>query len=191
MKRKIAIFASGTGSNALNLITYFSEHPLAEVVLLVSNNPNAGALQHAARLNVPSAVFDKAAFNRPEIILSCLQQHGIDLIVLAGFLLHIPTFLVEAFPQSIINLHPALLPKFGGKGMYGMHVHRAVKEAGETLTGITIHYINEHYDEGMIIAQYSCPVEADDTPETIAQKVHELEYRYYPLVIEQLLSAAE
>ncbi|HIU55098.1 MAG TPA: phosphoribosylglycinamide formyltransferase [Candidatus Gallibacteroides avistercoris] len=191
MKRKIAIFASGTGSNALNLITYFSEHPLAEVVLLVSNNPNAGALQHAARLNVPSAVFDKAAFNRPEIILSCLQQHGIDLIVLAGFLLHIPTFLVEAFPQSIINLHPALLPKFGGKGMYGMHVHRAVKEAGETLTGITIHYINEHYDEGMIIAQYSCPVEADDTPETIAQKVHRLEYRYYPLVIEQLLSAAE
>ncbi len=191
MKRKIAIFASGTGSNALNLITYFSEHPLAEVVLLVSNNSNAGALQHAARLNVPSAVFDKAAFNRPEIILSCLQQHGIDLIVLAGFLLHIPTFLVEAFPQSIINLHPALLPKFGGKGMYGMHVHRAVKEAGETLTGITIHYINEHYDEGMIIAQYSCPVEADDTPETIAQKVHRLEYRYYPLVIEQLLSAAE
>ena len=191
MKRRIAIFASGTGSNALNLITYFSEHPLAEVVLLVSNNPNAGALQHAARLNVPSAVFDKAAFNRPEIILSCLQQHGIDLIVLAGFLLHIPTFLVEAFPQSIINLHPALLPKFGGKGMYGMHVHRAVKEAGETLTGITIHYINEHYDEGMIIAQYSCPVEADDTPETIAQKVHRLEYRYYPLVIEQLLSAAE
>ena len=191
MKRKIAIFASGTGSNALNLITYFSEHPLAEVVLLVSNNPNAGALQHAARLNVPSAVFDKAAFNRPEIILSCLQQHGIDLIVLAGFLLHIPTFLVEAFPQSIINLHPALLPKFGGKGMYGMHVHRAVKEAGETLTGITKHYINEHYDEGMIIAQYSCPVEADDTPETIAQKVHRLEYRYYPLVIEQLLSAAE
>ena len=191
MKRKIAIFASGTGSNALNLITYFSEHPLAEVVLLVSNNPNAGALQHAARLNVPSAVFDKAAFNRPEIILSCLQQHGIDLIVLAGFLLHIPTFLVEAFPQSIINLHPALLPKFGGKGMYGMHVHRAVKEAGETLTGITIHYINEHYDEGMIIAQYSCPVEADDTPETIAQKVHRLEYRYYPMVIEQLLSAAE
>ena len=191
MKRKIAIFASGTGSNALNLITYFSEHPLAEVVLLVSNNSNAGALQHAARLNVPSAVFDKAAFNRPEIILSCLQQHGIDLIVLAGFLLHIPTFLVEAFPQSIINLHPALLPKFGGKGMYGMHVHRAVKEAGETLTGITIHYINEHYDEGMIIAQYNCPVEADDTPETIAQKVHRLEYRYYPLVIEQLLSAAE
>ena len=191
MKRKIAIFASGTGSNALNLITYFSEHPLAEVVLLVSNNSNAGALQHAARLNVPSAVFDKAAFNRPEIILSCLQQHGIDLIVLAGFLLHIPTFLVEAFPQSIINLHPALLPKFGGKGMYGMHVLRAVKEAGETLTGITIHYINEHYDEGMIIAQYSCPVEADDTPETIAQKVHRLEYRYYPLVIEQLLSAAE
>ena len=191
MKRKIAIFASGTGSNALNLITYFSEHPLAEVVLLVSNNSNAGALQHAARLNVPSAVFDKAAFNRPEIILSCLQQHGIDLIVLAGFLLHIPTFLVEAFPQSIINLHPALLPKFGGKGMYGMHVHRAVKEAGETLTGITIHYINEHYDEGMIIAQYSCPVEAHDTPETIAQKVHRLEYRYYPLVIEQLLSAAE
>ena len=191
MKRKIAIFASGTGSNALNLITYFSEHPLAEVVLLASNNSNAGALQHAARLNVPSAVFDKAAFNRPEIILSCLQQHGIDLIVLAGFLLHIPTFLVEAFPQSIINLHPALLPKFGGKGMYGMHVHRAVKEAGETLTGITIHYINEHYDEGMIIAQYSCPVEADDTPETIAQKVHRLEYRYYPLVIEQLLSAAE
>ena len=191
MKRKIAIFASGTGSNALNLITYFSEHPLAEVVLLVSNNSNAGALQHAARLNVPSAVFDKAAFNRPEIILSCLQQHGIDLIVLAGFLLHIPTFLVEAFPQSIINLHPALLPKFGGKGMYGMHVHRAVKEAGETLTGITIHYINEHYDEGMIIAQYSCPVEADDTPETIAQKVHRLEYRYYPLVVEQLLSAAE
>ena len=191
MKRKNAIFASGTGRNALNLITYFSEHPLAEVVLLVSNNSNAGALQHAARLNVPSAVFDKAAFNRPEIILSCLQQHGIDLIVLAGFLLHIPTFLVEAFPQSIINLHPALLPKFGGKGMYGMHVHRAVKEAGETLTGITIHYINEHYDEGMIIAQYSCPVEADDTPETIAQKVHRLEYRYYPLVIEQLLSAAE
>ena len=191
MKRRIAIFASGTGSNARNLITYFSGHPLAEVVLLVSNNPEAGALQHAARLNVPSAVFDKAGFNRPELILSCLQQHRIDLIVLAGFLLRIPTFLIEAFPKSIINLHPALLPKFGGKGMYGMHVHRAVKEAGETRTGITIHYINEHYDEGEMIAQYSCPVDADDTPEESAQKVHQLEYRYYPQVIEQLLSPAE
>lgn len=190
MKRRIAIFASGTGSNALNLITYFSEHPLAEVVLLVSNNPNAGALQHAARLNVPSVVFDKAAFNRPEAILSCLEQFRIDLIVLAGFLLRIPTFLIEAFPKSIINLHPALLPQFGGKGMYGIHVHRAVKEAGETRTGITIHYINEHYDEGEMIAQYSCPVAADDTPEEIARKVHQLEYRYYPLVIEQLLSPA-
>ena len=191
MKRRIAIFASGTGRNARNLITYFSGHPLAEVVLLVSNNPEAGALQHAARLNVPSAVFDKAGFNRPELILSYLQQHRIDLIVLAGFLLRVPTFLIEAFPKSIINLHPALLPKFGGKGMYGMHVHRAVKEAGETRTGITIHYINEHYDEGEMIAQYSCPVDADDTPEEIAQKVHRLEYRYYPQVIEQLLSPAE
>lgn len=187
MKKRIAVFASGTGSNAKNLIHYFSEHPYAEIALIVSNKPDAGVLQHAIQLKVASVVFNKSDFENRNIILPYLHSFHIDMIVLAGFLLRIPTFLTETFPKNIINLHPALLPKFGGKGMYGMAVHRAVKEAGETETGITVHYVNENYDEGEIIAQYRCSVTTNDTPETIAAKVHQLEYRYYPPIIERLL----
>lgn len=187
MKKRLAVFASGAGSNAENLIRFFARHSDAEIVLIVSNKSDAGVLQHADKLNVPSIVFKKTDFENRDIILPCLQQHRIDIIILAGFLLRVPDFLIEVYPHAIINIHPALLPKFGGKGMYGMHVHRAVKEAGEIQSGITIHYVDEAYDEGDIIAQYTCPVTSEDSPETIAEKVHQLEYQYFPLTIERLL----
>lgn len=188
--KKIAIFASGAGTNAENIAQYFSKNDKIKVALIVSNNPKAGVLERAARLGIPSRTFPKADFTSGEPVAELLRTYEIDFIVLAGFLYMVPDVLLHAFPNRIVNIHPALLPKFGGKGMYGMHVHEAVVAASETETGITIHYINERYDEGTVIFQASCPVLPTDTPEEVAANVHKLEYEYYPKVVEQLLNAS-
>ena len=180
----MAIFVSGSGSNAENIIQYFQETQTAEVVLIVCNNPTAFALQRAVRLQVPALLIDKNTFQKKQTLLEILEAQKIDWIVLAGFLWLVPTYLLRAYPQRVINLHPALLPLYGGKGMYGMHVHEAVKANRDAQTGITIHYANEHYDEGQIIVQASCALSEADTPEQIAQKVHELEYTHFPKAIE-------
>lgn len=182
---RIAVFVSGSGSNAENIVQHFRQTQTGEVALMVCNNPTAFALQRATRLQVPALVIDKKTFQQKQTLLEILQAQRIDWIVLAGFLLLVPPYLLEAYPQRVINLHPALLPKYGGKGMYGMHVHEAVVANHETETGITIHYANEHYDEGQIILQAKCALDASDTPETVAQKIHELEYAHFPKAIEQ------
>ena len=188
MKKNIAIFASGSGTNAENIIRYFQENDLIRVALVLSNRSDAYVLERAHRLQVPSEVFLKEDWVSGEQILALLHEYHIDFIVLAGFLIRVPERLLHAYPDKIINIHPALLPKFGGKGMYGDRVHEAVVAAGEAETGITIHYLNEHFDEGEIIVQYKCPVVAEDTAGDIAKKVHALEYEYYPKVIDSLLS---
>lgn len=186
-KKRIALFASGSGTNAENIIRYFSNHPTIEVVKLYSNNPEAYALTRASNLNIPSAVFTRETYKDPNGLLKDIEALSIDYIILAGFLWLIPSHFVAAFPNKMINIHPALLPKFGGKGMYGMFVHQAVKEANETETGITIHLVNEHYDEGKPLFQASCKVESTDTPEQIAEKVHQLEYIHFPKQIENYI----
>jgi phosphoribosylglycinamide formyltransferase 1 len=183
-KYRIAIFASGSGSNAEEIMKRFQHHPSIEVVLLLSNNPQAYALERAGKYNVPSKVFTRPQFRESEEVIIWLQKRSVTHIVLAGFMWLVPDYLVKSFPHRIINIHPALLPKFGGKGMYGMHVHEAVKEAGEKETGISIHEVNDRYDEGKILFQAVCSVARTDKPEEIAQKVHELEYAHYPGVIE-------
>ena len=185
----IAIFVSGSGTNCENIIRYFKDSEDYHMKLVVSNRTDAFALERARRLGVPSAVVPKAELNKPEGILPLLREYGIDFIVLAGFLPLIPDFLTDAFPRRIVNIHPALLPRHGGKGMWGHHVHQAVKAAGDTETGITIHYVSPVCDGGEIIAQFSTPVATDDTPETIADKVHELEMAHFPEVLEQLWEA--
>ncbi len=185
----IAIFVSGSGTNCENIIRYFKDSEDYRMRLVVSNRVDAFALERAKRLGVPSAVVPKAELNKPEVILPLLREYDIDFIVLAGFLPLIPDFLIDAFPRRIVNIHPALLPRHGGKGMWGHHVHEAVKAAGDTETGITIHYVSPVCDGGEIIAQFSTAVEPDDTPETIADKVHELEMAHFPAVLEQLWSA--
>ncbi len=182
----IAIFVSGSGTNCENIIRYFKGSEDYHMVLVVSNRADAYALERAKRLDVPSAVVPKAELGKPEVILPLLQHYGIDFIVLAGFLPLIPDFLIDAFPRRIVNIHPALLPRHGGKGMWGHHVHEAVKAAGDTETGITIHYVSPVCDGGEIIAQFSTAVEPDDTPEAIADKVHELEMAHFPKVLEAL-----
>ncbi len=184
---KLAVFASGTGSNARQIIQYFKNSSLARVALVVSNKPQAGVLQIAAAENIPTLVIEKETFFRGDGYVPQLQAAGIDLVVLAGFLWKVPQTLINAFPRKIINIHPALLPKYGGKGMYGQFVHQAVKDARELESGITIHYVDEHYDNGDIIFQTSCPLESSDDIHTISQKVQQLEHRYYPQVIEKLL----
>lgn len=187
MIKNIAIFASGSGSNAENIIRYFRENESVRVSLVLSNKSDAYVLERAHRLGVPCGVFPKADWAAGDEILAVLREHRIDFIVLAGFLVRVPDLLLYAYPNKIINIHPALLPKFGGKGMYGERVHQAVVAAGEKETGITIHYINEHYDEGDTIFQATCPVLPDDSPEEVAKKVHALEYKYFPQVIEQVV----
>ena len=184
----IAIFASGNGSNCENLIRYFQQSALADCVLVISNKPDAYALVRAERLNVPTAVISKAQLNNPDEMLPLLHKYGIEFIVLAGFLPLIPDYLVDAYPRQIINLHPALLPKFGGKGMWGHHVHEAVKAAGETETGITVHYVTPVCDSGEIIAQYRVAISPDDTADDIAEKEHQLEMEYFPKVIEEIIT---
>ena len=187
MKKNIAIFASGSGTNAENIIRSFQENDLIRVALVLSNRSDAYVLERAHRLQVPSEVFLKEDWVSGEQILALLHEYHIDFIVLAGFLVRVPERLLHAYPDKIINIHPALLPKFGGRGMYGDHVHEAVVAAGETESGITIHYINEHYDEGDTIFQAKCPVLPDDSAIDVAQKVHSLEYKHYPLIIERTI----
>jgi phosphoribosylglycinamide formyltransferase-1 len=179
--KRIAIFASGSGSNAENIIQTFQNETDLEVVLILTNNPEAGVIQRAHRLKTPVLVFGRKQFK--EEIVEILQERKIDWVILAGFLWLIPESLIHAFPDRIINVHPALLPAYGGKGMWGHHVHEAVVAHKEVETGITIHYVNEHYDEGKIIFQAKCPLTAEDTPATVAAKVHELEYLHFPAVI--------
>ena len=186
MSLKIALFASGSGSNAENIVHYFSKNPNFVFPLIISNKADAFVHTRAKNLNIPSFTFSRDDFSNGEKIMSLLKEYNIDCIVLAGFLLKIPQTLTLAYPQKIINIHPALLPKHGGKGMYGMRVHEAVAEAGDSESGITIHYVNSNYDEGSIIFQSTCPVSPTDTPDTIAEKVHKLEYEFFPKVIEQI-----
>ena len=182
---RIVIFASGSGTNAENIISHFKGNPVAVVTQVLTNNPNAGVLERADRQGVPSRVFQRSEMDTPEF-LGFLEREA-DFIVLAGFLLKVPESWISAFPQAIVNIHPALLPKYGGKGMYGMHVHRAVVANREKESGITIHYVNENYDEGAIIFQKAVPLFASDTPEDVAAKIHLLEQENFPLVIERLL----
>jgi phosphoribosylglycinamide formyltransferase-1 len=184
----IAIFVSGSGSNCENIIRYFAHNDHIQVSLVISNKADAYALQRAKNLNVPAVVLSKKELQQQDIMMPLLQQYDIQFIVLAGFLVMIPDYLIEAFDHRMINLHPALLPKYGGKGMWGHHVHEAVKAAGETETGMTVHYVSNVCDGGEIIAQFSTPIDPDDTPDTIAAKEHELEMRHFPQVIEQLIN---
>lgn len=185
----IAIFVSGNGSNCENIIRYFSSSEDFHISLVVSNRADALALERAKGLGVPTAIVPKAELNTPEVIMPLLSDYGIDFIVLAGFLPLIPDFLIDAFPMKIVNIHPALLPRYGGKGMWGHHVHEAVKAAGDTETGITIHYVTPVCDGGETIAQFRTALTPEDTPETIAAKVHELEMAHFPKVLEQLWSS--
>ena len=187
MKKNIAIFASGSGSNTENIIRYFRENEAIQVSLVLSNRSDAYVLERAHRLGVPCNVFPKEDWMAGDEILAVLQEYHIDFVVLAGFLVRVPDLLLHAYPNKIINIHPALLPKFGGKGMYGDRVHEAVVAAGEKKSGITIHYINERYDEGNIVFQAVCPVLPTDSPEDVAKKVHALEYEHFPRIIERVL----
>ena len=186
-KINIAIFVSGGGTNCENLIRYFADSESVSCALVVSNKADALALERARRLSVPTAVAPKAQLNDPEVMLPLLRDYHIDFIVLAGFLPLVPDFLIDAFPRRIINLHPALLPKYGGKGMWGHHVHEAVKAAGETETGMTVHWVTPVCDGGEIIAQYRCALSPDDSVDDIAEKEHQLEMQYFPKVVEQVL----
>jgi len=182
--KRIAIFASGNGTNAQKIITHFKHNENAKVSLVCSNNKDAFVLERARKLKVKTITFTKEQLYNSNIVHDALIDEKIDLIVLAGFLLLIPGNILKRFPQRIVNIHPALLPKYGGKGMYGNFVHEAVINAGEKESGISIHYVNEKYDEGQIIYQAKCNLESDETPETLAKKVHQLEYQYYPVIIE-------
>ncbi|MBO4549969.1 MAG: phosphoribosylglycinamide formyltransferase [Bacteroidaceae bacterium] len=185
----VAIFVSGGGTNCENLIRHFEHSETVKCALVVSNKPDAYALVRAERLGVPTAILPKAQLNNPDETLPLLQEYGIDFIVLAGFLPLIPSYLIDAFPRKIINLHPALLPKFGGKGMWGHHVHEAVKAAGETETGMTVHYVTPVCDGGEIIAQFRVALSPNDTVDDIAEKEHQLEMKHFPQVVEQVLDA--
>jgi len=184
--KRVAIFASGSGSNTENIINYFNKTQTAAVTKVYCNNKNAAIFDRCKRLQVACVLFSREEFFKTGTILSQLKESA-DVIILAGFLWKIPANLIEAFPNKIINIHPALLPKYGGKGMYGMHVHNAVKENKETETGITIHYVNEDYDEGGIIFQAKTTLNSEDTPETIAQKIHILEQEHFPKTIEKVI----
>lgn len=183
---RIAVFASGNGSNAENIIRYFREADRgAEVVLVVTNKADAGVIGRAGRLGVDCRVMTAAEIRDPQTLLPLLESYGIDLIVLAGFLLMVPQFLISRYPDRIINIHPALLPKFGGKGMYGRHVHEAVVAAGERESGITVHFVSEKYDEGRIIAQVATAVSPSDTPADVEAKIHRLEQENFPRIIRE------
>lgn len=186
-QKKIAIFASGNGSNAEKIFDYFKNHPKGKVSLLLTNNPNAPVRDRAKKFGISEVVFNRATFYETGQIPTLLKDNEIDLVVLAGFMWLVPENLVKAFPKKIVNIHPALLPKYGGKGMYGSFVHTAVVEAREKESGITIHYVNENYDEGDVIFQEKCKIDPSDTPVDLAEKIHILEHKHYPKVIEKLL----
>jgi phosphoribosylglycinamide formyltransferase 1 len=184
---KIAIFASGSGTNAQRIIEYFKGHPFISVDFVLSNNPDAFVITRAKTAGVPAIIFTREEFYKSENILSILKERHITFIVLAGFLWLIPDYLLRAYADRIVNIHPALLPKYGGKGMYGMRVHESVIKSGDQESGITIHMVNEHYDEGQIIFQTCCSIDLGETPESLAKKIHILEYDHYPRIIESLL----
>jgi phosphoribosylglycinamide formyltransferase 1 len=184
--KRIIIFASGSGSNAENIINYFNKTKTAKVVHVLCNSKKAKVFDRCERLNTPSSHFTRDEFLVTDKILNFLKENA-DLIVLAGFLWKVPTEIIKAFPKKILNIHPALLPKYGGKGMYGMHVHKAVADNKEKETGITIHFVNEHYDEGAIIYQAKTALDSNDTPESIAKKIHVLEQSYFPRIIEEVI----
>ena len=186
-KMNIAVFVSGSGSNCENLIRHFQLSERIQVSLVVSNKADAYALERARRLDVPTAVVSKAELNDEAVMMPLLQRYGIKFIVLAGFLPLVPNFLLDAYPRSIVNLHPALLPKYGGKGMWGHHVHEAVKAAGEKETGMTVHWVTPVCDGGDIIAQFHVALTPDDTVDDIAANEHELEMKYFPMVVEQVV----
>ncbi|SDL79707.1 phosphoribosylglycinamide formyltransferase-1 [Catalinimonas alkaloidigena] len=172
-------------------MAYFENHPDIRVSLLLANRPDAYALERAKRFGVPTVVFDRKTFRETDTILQALSAHKVDLVVLAGFLWLVPAYLIEAYPDRILNIHPALLPRFGGKGMWGMHVHEAVVAGQESETGITIHLVNERYDEGRVLFQATCPVQPTDTPEDIQKRVQVLEHRHFPEVIERYVQELE
>ena len=188
MRKRILIFASGNGTNTQNLIQYVKQDGSAEVVAVFSNNKNAFVLSRAASLDVKSVSFTKKDLQDPQGVFEQIQQLQPDLIVLAGFLLKFPEHIIAAYPKKVINIHPALLPKFGGKGMYGMHVHKAVVAQKESITGITIHYVTKEYDKGAIIFQKSVPITASDTPKDVAAKVHLLEHEWLPKITLKILT---
>lgn len=189
-KKRLAVFASGNGSNAENIIRYFqADDRNAEVALVVCNKSDAKVLERAEKLGVPAIVVPRRDFNNEDFMTGLLRDNGIDFIVLAGFLLMIPDFLIKLYPEKIVNIHPSLLPKYGGKGMYGSHVHEAVVAAGEKESGITIHMVDENCDGGRIIFQANVPVTPEDTPDNVAAKVHALEYEHFPQVIEKTLDS--
>ncbi len=181
----IGILASGSGTNAEKIMEHFADSPLARVVMLASDNPAAGALERARRHGVPTAVFSRAEFAEGTAPLAALRAAGVDYLVLAGFLRLVPVNITGAYRDRIVNIHPALLPAYGGRGMYGDRVHEAVIAAGESESGITIHRVSERYDEGAVIAQFRCPVHPGDTPATLAARIHTLEHRHFPETIER------
>lgn len=184
---RLAILASGSGSNAETICTYFSKRPDVEICLVVSNNADAFVHQRAKQFGVESITLTKTVLADSELFLAVLKKYRIDFVVLAGYMVKIPQGIVQAFPNRMVNIHPSLLPKFGGKGMFGNKVHQAVVEARETQSGISIHLVNENYDEGSIVFQATCPVLPGDLAEDVAKKVHQLEYLHYPKVIDQIL----
>jgi phosphoribosylglycinamide formyltransferase-1 len=187
MKKRIAIFASGAGSNARQIMEHFTSHAVVQVALIVCNKPGAGVLSVAARYGVPTLLIEKERFFRGNAYVDELKAAHIDFIILAGFLWKIPSAIIQAYPNKILNIHPALLPMYGGKGMYGQFVHEAVLAAHESESGITVHIVDELYDHGQMIFQTTCPVFTDDTPATLAQRIHALEHKHYPEVIEQFV----
>ena len=188
MKKRIVIFASGNGTNTQNIIKYFQNSKHAQVVCVLSNDKNAKVLARSLDLNIEALSFTKAEMLAPQGLLSLLNNRKPDLLVLAGFLLKFPEIIIDAYPNKVINIHPALLPKYGGKGMYGHHVHKAVVENKETHSGITIHYVNNHYDQGKVIFQKKTTIVPQDTPQDVAQKVQLLEHQWLPKVIEDVLT---
>ena len=186
--KHICIFASGSGTNAEKIIEHFKDSKLAQVSLIISNKADAGVMKVAGKYDLDTRLIERNLFYNTKNILQVLKKEKIDLIVLAGFMWLVPAYLVKAYPNKIINIHPALLPKHGGKGMYGMHVHEALIKNKEKQSGITIHYVNEKYDEGNIIFQVKCAVASNDTPESLAYKIHELEHENYAKVVEKILS---
>lgn len=187
-KIRLAILASGSGSNAESFIRYFQEHQRIEVVLIVSNNPGAFVLQRAKKAGISYTVITARQWKDKALVSDVFEQYAVDAVVLAGYLLLLPAWFIEMYPGKIFNIHPALLPSFGGKGMYGMHVHKAVIGSGANKSGISIHLVNEAYDEGHIIFQKSLVVSPNDTPESLASRIQQLEHRYYPEVVEQYLT---
>jgi len=184
----VAVFASGAGSNTQKIVDYFRNHNSIKISLIVCNKPEAGVLHIADKENIPALLINREKFFNDDAYLDVLKKNKIDFIVLAGFLWKIPLLLIQAYPNKIINIHPALLPEHGGKNMYGNHVHEAVIASGSKESGITIHYVDEHYDNGDILFQAKCTVDENETPETLAQKIHLMEYENYPPIIEEVIN---